>query len=311
MDPHLIYSRYRDDAFAAQLTATEYSTFVAMPFRNRFSYKADDIYKNVIQAAATRANELLDTNPGHCQNRRFATPRRIDDTAQTGRDIGGEIAKAILHAHSVVADLSFANDGVMLEVGAALALKPTSHIILITQGSASELHFDIKGNVIIEYTPSRGVDKIAAAMVAAAQDFETRRAEYLTQISRELSRDAIWLMNWYARLRTGQVLRRPDGAPAASSLHEEVGILAFVKNHRLDDASDVQKTEAMTRYQLAIRDLLAKRLLWTDYRAQTPEPGIDSFSNRGTRLGWLFMEYKWPGIECPVDEFSATPTATP
>ncbi len=39
----------------------------------------------------------------------------------------------------------------MLEVGASLALKPTGHIVLVTQGSASELHFDIKGNVIIEH----------------------------------------------------------------------------------------------------------------------------------------------------------------
>jgi hypothetical protein len=306
MDPNLIYSRYRDDAFAMQLTATEYTMFVAMPFRNRFSYRADDIYKDVMQAAANMANDLLSRDPGKCGTRRFSTPRRIDDQPQTGRDIGGEIAKAILYAHAVVADLTFANDGVMLEVGASLALKPTNHIVLVTQGSASELHFDIKGNVIIEYSPSNGIGKIAEAMVAAVKDFEERRGEYLTQLSRELSRDAIWLMNWYARCRTGQVFRNANGTPVATSLHEDIGVRAFVENHDINAASDVKKAEAMTRYQLAIRDLLAKRLIWTDYQAQTPQPGVDSFSNRGTRLGWMFLEHKWPGLKCPADEFPST-----
>lgn len=306
MDPNLIYTRYRDDAFAMQLTATEYAVFVAMPFRNRFSYRADDIYKDVMQAAAEKANDLLSADPGKCGTRRFGKPRRIDDQPQTGRDIGGEIAKAILHAHAVVADLTFANDGVMLEVGASLALKPTNHIVLVTQGSASDLHFDIKGNVIIEYSPSNGIGKIAEAMVAAVKDFEERRGEYLTQLSRELSRDAIWLMNWYARLRTGQ-FQSTQGNAVVASLHEGVGVLAFIDPpHDITAASEAKKAEAMTRYQLAIRDLLAKRLIWTDYQAQTPQPGVDSVSNRGTRLGWMFLEHKWPGLACPADEFPST-----
>ncbi len=57
MDPHLVYSRYGTmPLLLLNSCATEYSTFVAMPFRNRFSYKADDIYKGVMQAAATKAN---------------------------------------------------------------------------------------------------------------------------------------------------------------------------------------------------------------------------------------------------------------
>lgn len=262
MDPDLVYSRYRDDAFAEQLTAQKYRVFVAMPFRDRFSYRANDIYRDVIQAAATEANTLLGGSQGDCDMRRFDTPRRIDDQPQTARDIGGEIAKAILHAHLVVADLSFANDGVMLEVGAALALKPTAHIILITQGDPSELHFNIKGNAIITYSPNNGVGEIAKAMVKAAEDFEVRRTGYLTHLSRELSRDAVWLMNWYGRCRTGTLFRNPNGTPIATSLHEDVGVRAFLDppQYDLNAASDAKKAEAMIRYQLALRELLARRL---------------------------------------------------
>lgn len=305
MDPDLIYSRYRDEAFAQQLTAKEYGVFIAMPFGDRFSYRTKAIYRDVFQAAAKKANELLEASPGECTKRRFGIPRRIDDHPQTSRDIGGEIAKAILHDHLVIADLSFANDGVMLEVGVALALKPTAHVILITQGNPSELHFDIKGNVIIPYSPTDGVGIIAVAMVAAVRDFECRRTEYLTHLSREISRDGIWLMNWYARCRTGQLFRKEDGTPIATSLYEDVGIRAFLDppEHDLRTASEAKKAEAMVRYQLAVRELLARRLLWTDYQAQTPAPGIDSFSNRGTPLGWMFLEHKWPGLKCPDDEF--------
>lgn len=310
MDPELIYSRYRDEAFAKQLTAKEYGVFVAMPFGDRFSYRTNDIYKDVFQAAAAKANELLDAAPGECADRRFGVPRRIDDQPQTGRDIGGEIAKAILHAHLVLADLTFANEGVMLEVGAALALKPTRHVNLITQGNPGDLHFDIKGNVIIQYSHKNGIGSIANAMVAAVRDFECRRAEYLTHLSRELSRDAIWLMNWYGRCRTAQLFRNPDGSPIETSFHVDVGVRAFMDDsYDLNAASESKKAEAMTRYQLAVRELLTRRLLWTDYQAQTPHPGVDSFSTRGTKLGWMFLEHKWPGLKCPADEFSEPPAA--
>lgn len=38
MNPERIYRQYRDDALAHQLTADKYSTFVAMPFSEHFSY---------------------------------------------------------------------------------------------------------------------------------------------------------------------------------------------------------------------------------------------------------------------------------
>ncbi len=303
MDPNLVYSRYRDDAFASQLTADNYTGFVAMPFRDRFSYRASDIYKSVIQAAADKANGILEKEPGVCGSRRFALPKRIDDQPQTARSIGDEIIKAALFAHVVIADLTFANDGVMLEVGASLAFKPTNHLVLITQGRASELHFDISGNVVIEYTPSGSIDKIADAMVAAVRDFESRRREYLTQVTRELSRDAIFTMNWYGRLRTGK-FKDQNGNQVVASLHENVAISAFLDSLTEGEApTDAQRAVASTKFQLSIRELLAKRLIECDYRPRTPEPGIDSYSYRGTRLGWMFITHMWDDLVCPNDEF--------
>ncbi len=302
MDPNLVYSRYRDQAFAAQLTAAAYETFVAMPFQDRFSYRSKQIYREVIQAAAMTANELLANAPELFGAHRFATPRRVDDQPHTARAIDDEIIRAILFSHVVVADLSFANDGVLLEVGAALALKPTAHIILLTQGSPSELHFDIRNNAVIPYTPSDGVDQIAVAMVAAVRDFEDRRREYLTHLSYGLSRDAVWLMNWYGRLRNG-CFRDESGSAVTASLHEKVGVSAFLESSTtIANSTDAKLAEANTRFQLAMRELLNRRLLWTDYKARTPRPGVDSHSYRGTRLGWMFIEHHWPDLRCPKDE---------
>lgn len=310
MDPDLIYSRFRDEAFAKQLESQKYGVFVAMPFGDRFSYRTRDVYEHVFQQAANEANRLLDESPGECGARRFDIPRRIDDQPQTSRDIGGEIAKTILHAHIVLADLTFANDGVMLEVGIALALKPTNHVILVTQGTPSELHFDIKGNVIIPYSQQDGIGVIAAAMVAAVRDFECRRNDYLIRLSHDISRDAIWLMNWYGRCRTGKLFGQNDGSPIETSLHEEVGVLAFVDKPRdWTNEADYKKSEAMIRYQLAVRELLARHLLWTHYQPRMPQPGFDSYSTRGTKLGWMFIEYMWPDLRCPADEFSVRPPA--
>lgn len=304
MDPNLVYSRYRDDAFAFQLEAERYDVFVAMPFRERFSYRSRDVYSNVIQEAAKAANQEISNRGATFGKRRFAVPSRVDDAPQTAQVIDEEIIKRILFSHVVVADLTFANDGVLLEVGATLAFKPTAQIVLITQGSPSELHFDVRNNAIISYTPADGVGAIARALVAAAAHFEDHRTLRLTQLRKELSRDAIWLMNWYGRCRTGQLFRNNDNSPIHTSLHEQAGALAFLEPtiEDFENATDAKKSEAMTRYQLAVRELLERRLIWTDYQPKTPRPGIDSYSARGTRLGWMFITHTWPELQCPPDE---------
>lgn len=306
MDPDLVYSRHRDDALAKQFEAKSYSTFVAMPFRTRFSYRSTEIYREVFQAAAKVANQWLDADPEWAGFPRFQMPRRNDDQPQTSRDIGGDIVKSILYSHFVLGDLTFANDGVLLEVGAALALKPTSHIILVTQGNPADLHFDIQGNAVISYRDEGDIEVIADALLAAATDFESRRREYLTHLSRELSRDAIWLMNWYGRVRTGKLrVTDPEGQAFPRYLNEDLGRPAFLHqtSSHAKAPADVEQTTAMVRYQLASRELLNRRLMWSDYRTPSPQPGGDSYSSRGTRLGWMFIEKMWPDLKCPADEF--------
>jgi hypothetical protein len=105
MNPDRIYRQYRDDALAKQITAAEYSTFVAMPFMDQFSYSATKIYKDVIQGAADRANAIGGTK------REFATPRRVDDAPSVAVVITEEIVVQILESHLFLGDLTFENPG--------------------------------------------------------------------------------------------------------------------------------------------------------------------------------------------------------
>jgi hypothetical protein len=57
MNPDRIYRQYRDDALAGQITASKYTTFVAMPFGEQFSYRSREVYSEVVCKAAERANE--------------------------------------------------------------------------------------------------------------------------------------------------------------------------------------------------------------------------------------------------------------
>lgn len=290
MDPNLVYSRHRDDAFASQLVASQYDIFVAMPFRERFSYRSRDVLDQVIKPAAVHANTLLArTRPK--TSRRFGVPHRADDAPQTAQVIDDEIIKKILHSHVTLADLTFANDGVLLEVGAALALKPTTQVVLITQGSPTELHFDIRNNAVIPYSTPAGIDTIAKALAAAAGHFESDRSQYLDGLKHSLSADAVMTMNWLGRLRTGKlgpVASLHDGTlpgffwePASTSPNPT----------KADDyipfaiaPATAEKTLALMRFKLCTKELLDKRLIWNNYTSQSPAPGTDSWSYRGTRL---------------------------
>ncbi len=57
MNPETIYTNFRDEALAAMFTADKYSTFVAMPFQDRFSYHPKEILGKVIQESAKVANQ--------------------------------------------------------------------------------------------------------------------------------------------------------------------------------------------------------------------------------------------------------------
>ena len=167
------------------------------------------------------------------------------------------------------------------------------------------MHFDIMTNVILRYQSSKDVDKIAGAMVGAVIAFEQDRARYLTQLTRELSPDATALMRWYGLSRCGK-LQDFNGSVVTASLHESWGIGAFLSSQtKFKIENDVVRLAAGVRYQLALRELLERRLIWTHYVVDANGDGSDAYSGRGTRLGWMFLEHNWPALTCPTDEFSS------
>lgn len=266
MNPDLIYSQYRDDALARQATAAEYSTFVAMPFRDRFSYRSKQVYAEVIQAAAVKANELKQTP------RPFGMPRRIDDGDGTAVVITEAIVTEILRSHFFIGDMTFENPGVVLEVGIAMGLKPNPQIVLITQGDIGDLHFDLQHNKVLSYNPGDAVPKIAQAMIAAAKSFEANVDLMIESIKKVLTPDAVMVLNGYGRMQR---------VNPAHSIHRQVAGLIF------NVAED-----PFERLDAACRELLAKRLIYTDYRVKAVEAG-DVFGMHATDLGWVVIGRMW------------------
>lgn len=270
MNPDRIYSQYRDDALADQITAETYSTFVAMPFKERFSYRSRQIYEEVIQIAAQRATERDETRL------QFSPPRRIDEEPGVAGVVTEDIIVQILKSHLFLADLTFENPGVLLEVGISLGLKPTNQIILILQGNPSSLHFDIRNNRVIRYDQPKAIDDIAGAIIAGVKAFEADCHRYIELVSRTLSSDAILCLNWYGQLR-----RNNPGIN--QSLHRGVMGPYF------------QDADGMTRFGDATRELLTNRLLWSDYRVGAVPEG-DTFGMHATEIGWRVIEHMWPEL---------------
>ena len=101
MNPERIYRQHRDEALAQQITAGAYTTFVAMPFSDRFSYRSRQIYTEVIHAPAQRASQLEQAR------RSFSPPLRIDGEARVAGVITEDIIVKILESHLFLADLTF------------------------------------------------------------------------------------------------------------------------------------------------------------------------------------------------------------
>jgi hypothetical protein len=292
MNPDLVYARYRDDALVQQFVSEKYTTFVAKPFVERHSYRSKEIFENVISAAVDRANRMVPTKG---LPRKFAPPDRVDKKPGVARQITDEILKDILYAHFVVADLTMSNDGVYLEVGVSLALKPNDRITLITQGRPEELHFDIKGKNTVFYNRPDHLDQIAEALCESARSFEDDRGRYLTQLSSQLTADAVFVLNWY-----GQCQSRPRAQ--RSALHEDTPPPWFAPapgNQALSISGvDVYGTRA--RMTAAIRELMEKGMFRNDYRAQqrTDSGAVaEMWSYHATDLGWAFIEYMWPACD--------------
>jgi hypothetical protein len=269
MNPDRIYSQYRDDALAKQATASEYATFVAMPFGDRFSYRSKEIYSNVIQAAALEANALNQTP------RKFAGPKRVDDCAGTATVITEAIVTEILYSHLFVGDLTFANPGVLLEVGIAMGLKPNAQIVIITQGDLRDLHFDIRNNNILSYNQKDAVSQLASAMIAGAKSFEADADRFIESITKTLTPDAITTLKAYGALQQRN---------RSQSLHLGIAEMLFSKDSR-----------AAERFEQASRELLSKRLIHTEYKVQAV-PGVDMFGMHATQLGCVVIGRMWPEL---------------
>ena len=86
-----------------------------MPFRDQFSYRSDRVFADVIEAAVaeTRAAGLT---------RQFAKPIRADKLTPNASEITDDIVEAILNSHFFLADLTLANQGVLVELGVALGI---------------------------------------------------------------------------------------------------------------------------------------------------------------------------------------------
>ena len=176
-----------------------------------------------------------------------------------------DIIVQILESHLFLADLTFENPGVLLEVGVALGLKPNNQIILILQGDPNTLHFNIRNNRVIRYDQPEAIDKIASALIAGATSFETDCQRYIESITKTLSSDAILCLNWYGRLCRDH----PGQTP---SLHRGAMDPYF------------QGTDAGFRFSDATRELLGRRLVWSDYKVGAI-PGGDVFGMHATELG--------------------------
>jgi hypothetical protein len=265
MNPYRIYRDEWARALSVQAKAEQYTSFVAMPFREHFSYRSRDILTNVIGAAVDDANARGETT------RRFAKPDRVD-VPGGATPITDAIIHGIVESHFFIGDVTFENAGVLLETGIALGTKPAGQIILITQGSLTDLHFDLRNNRVLSYSPGGEVASVASALIAAAKYFEAHVDQQVGSVGKRLSPEAIMALNWY-----GQLQRAHGPVP---SLHAEGRGPYF-------DGPD-----GRTRFDNAVRELRDRDLVWTDYKVGAI-PGGDAYGMHATELGWLVIESLW------------------
>ena len=275
MNPERIYQQHREDALARQIAAERYSTFVAMPFRDTFSYRSTEVHKEIIQKAAETANVR------GIAKRKFASPRRVDEAAGQAIVITEEIVVGILESHFFLADITFQNAGVILETGIALGLKPNQQIILISQGTPAEIHFDLRNNNIIFYKDTTAVEKLADAMIAAAKAFESDVDRYVDSITKSLSPPAIFCLRWYAEA-TYKV--------PAQSLHDGIANSVFPNR---------QRGEPELLFHLATSELIKSKILSTGYHPRAAGTN-DVYGMNTTELGRAVTHKLWPEYSKPL-----------
>lgn len=275
MNVEQIYRLHRDEAFAKQFTASEYTTFVAMPFGNSGKYDADAVYGLLKEHVHLRANELRVT-AGLAKP--FAALERVSEHCGTAIVITDSISIRILTEHFFVADLTGNNPGAVLETGVALALKPNERLVLVTQDNHRDLQFDVRVTHVIGYTLANLVDQVAKALVGAAVHFEQEARAYITQVSASLTSDAIIVLNIYGQLWKGW----REGSPKPSIFQRTAGC----------QTDHFAGAIGRTVFEPAARELIAHRLLWTDFQSNAVRGG-DLFGHHATDLGWLVIEHIW------------------
>lgn len=273
MNVDFIYQLHRDDAFARQFVASEYQTFVAMPFSNQGGYPVQRILR-LLKKVHKLANKRLSVR----SKRRFAELRRVDETTSGTMVITDEIVRQILNSHFFWGDLTGCNFGVVLETGLALALKPNKRVMVFTQDSVHALHFDLKVTRIAEYNEETLVSKSANELVKAAEYFESEADRYIQSISRQLTSDAISLLNLYGR-------RWKDWSCSVS-------LPSLFQNAAAEMNPVFAKDVGRVLFQEAARELTTHRLFWTDYRPNV-SPGKDAYGIHATELGWTVIEHLW------------------
>lgn len=273
MNPYRIYRDEAADALRRQATAAAYSSFVAMPFGDTASYQSRTVFESVISAAVAEA----DRRGG--LPRSFAPPHRVD-RPQGAVVLTEEIVLGILESHIFIADLTLQNTGVVLETGIAFGTKPNRQIVLITQESFDELHFDLKANYVTQYQPTAPVTAISEAIYSAAQHYEEQVKRFLVDVRHRLSPHSLAALLHFATVQQDNV---------HISLHPDNRGPNFSKG-----------PEGAQRFDAATAELRAKDLLWTDY-AVGAAPHGDAFGMHATAFGWLIIESLWPHLPRPKD----------
>jgi len=286
MNVDQVYQLQRDDAFAKQFSAKEYSTFVAMPFTNRNGYPTSRI-KKLLGSVADHANGLLKAFPGGRERPRFAKLQTVNETVSGAIDITNEIPSQILNCHFFFGDLTGCNFGVVLEAGIALALKPDKRVILFTQDETASLHFDLKPTNVIRYTEPASTDraeedfvtKLANELVAAADAFEDEAQKYISLLSTQLTPDAISALKIYGELWKGW--KRGSPAPAI-----------WEDSATRGDPKRFACAIGNVAFHNAVRELSSRRLFWTQF-VPNAGGGADPYGIHATNLGWRVIEHLW------------------
>lgn len=273
MNVDQIYQFHRDDAFADQFEDDQYRTFLAMPFSSRGGYPEKRIHALLKEAHAAANAKIL----GLGLPRTFAELRRVDDGHPGALVITDEIIRRILRSHFFVGDLTGGNEGVLIEIGLALALKPNARVMLFSQDGTSGLHFDLKVTNINSYKEETLVGLVADAIVGAAKAYEDEANRYVNQVSAQLTPDALIALNRFGQLYRG------DTNGVNPSLWEG-------RAEQLDDR--FKGPIGRAAFLAAVRELLSRRLMWTHYEAGIDQ-GADGYGIHATKLGWRVIEQIW------------------